>query len=178
VKAVGSEALQRIVQTPEDESRPAWSPDEREIAFSRSARGKELGIFIVSRMGGAERKISDSGTTVAWAPDNKSVLIRDRLQAEPAPFAIFQVDLKSLYKRPLTQPQVGAGDWSFDVSADGRTLALIRYHRPGVSDLYVMPMQGGEPRRLTDWNSILHGPAWAPDGNELVFAVNERLWRI
>jgi Tol biopolymer transport system component len=178
VKAVAAETIQRVVATSAVEGSPAWSPDGKEIAFTRNARTKEQGIFIVSRIGGAERRVSESGTAVAWAPDGKSVLVRDRLHEEPAPSGIFQVDLGSLQRRRLTNPRVGGGDWYFDVSPNGKTVAFIRYQRPGVSDLYVAPMSGGEPRRLTEWNTILFGPAWTPDGKEIIYAVNDRLWRI
>jgi Tol biopolymer transport system component len=178
VKAVGSDVFRPVLRTPEAEYRPAWSPDGREIAFSRAAHGKELGIFIVPRAGGSERRVSQTGTAVAWIPNGRSILIRDRLDSEPGPSAIFEVDVDSLSRRRLTEPRIGAGDWSFDVSPDGATIALIRYQRPGLADLYVMPITGGEPRRLTNWNSVLSGPAWTPDGKEIVYAVNDRLWRI
>ncbi|HET8549717.1 MAG TPA: DUF5050 domain-containing protein [Bryobacteraceae bacterium] len=178
VKPVGSETIHRVVATSAAEGSPAWSPDGREIAFARAARGKEQGIFIVSRVGGAERRVSETGTAVAWTPGGHSVLVRDRLHEEPAPSAIFEVDLRSLRRRRVTEPGLGGGDWYFDVSPNGEKVAFIRYQRPGVSDLYVAPMIGGEPRRLTEWNTILFGPAWTPDGKEIVYAVNDRLWRI
>ena len=176
VKEVGTEAVQRLVATPAAENFPAWSPDGREIAFHRGRGAKEQGIFIISRIGGPERRISDSGTLVAWTPDGKSLLIRDR--SEGGPFGIRQVFLEDVQHRWLTQPRTGAGDWSFAVSPDGKTVAFVRFERPGVSDLYVMPLEGGEPRRLTAWNSNVGGPAWTPDGNELIYSANERLWRI
>ena len=62
------------------------------------------------------------------------------------------------------------------------TLAFIRYERQGIADLYVVPMQGGEPRRLSNWNAALTGLSWTPDGREIVYSVEEpaagRLWRI
>ena len=126
----------------------------------------------MSQVGGAERQVSASGTHVAWATDSRSVLIRDR-EANTGPFGIFQVFLGTLERRRLTQAPVGIGDWRFDVSPDGTTLAFIRYERPGIADLYVVPMHGGEPRRLTTWNASLTGLAWTPDGRELVYSVEQ-----
>ena len=64
----------------------------------------------------------------------------------------------------------------------GKSLAFIRYERPGIADLYLRSMPGGEPRRLTNWNAALTGLAWTPDGREIVYSVDEpaagRLWRI
>ena len=176
VKAVGSEALRRLTETPSSEVYPAWSPDGHTIAFVRVAEG----IFTMSQLGGAERRVSVSGTWVTWV-DSKSVLIRDR-EGTTGPFGIYQVFVDTLDRRRLAQAPLGAGDWRFQVSPDGTTLAFIRYERPGIADLYVMPLGGGEPRRLSDWNASLTGLVWTPDGREIVYSVEEpaasRLWRI
>ena len=133
----------------------------------------------MSQLGGAERRVSASGTHVGWAGDSKSVLIRDR---QAGPFGIHQVFLDTLERRRLTQAPIGVGDWKFEVSPDGKTLAFIRYERPGIADLYVVSMQGGEPRRLSNWNASITGLSWTPDGREIVYSVAEgvagRLWRI
>jgi Tol biopolymer transport system component len=177
VKAVGSEALRRLTETPDSETSPAWAPDGHTIAFVRTGRG----VFTMSQLGGAERQASASGTHVAWAGDSKSVLIRDR-EGDAGPYGIYQVFLDTLARHRLTQAPVGAGDWRFEVSPDGKTLAFIRYEREGIADLYVMPSGGGEPRRLTNWNAALLGVSWTPDGREIVYSVEElaagRLWRI
>jgi Tol biopolymer transport system component len=169
-----------LTDTPESESSPAWSPDGRDIAFVRDAPNRH-GVFIMSRLGGAEREVSASGTHVAWGGDSKSVLIRDRV-GNAGPFGIHQVFLDTLERRRLTQAPLGIGDWRFEVSPDGKTLGFIRYDRPGIADLYVVAMQGGEPRRLSNWNATLWGLSWTPDGREIVYSVEEpaagRLWRI
>jgi Tol biopolymer transport system component len=70
----------------------------------------------------------------------------------------------------------------FAVSPDGGTLAWIRYGFPGVGDIYLTSMQGGEPRRLTDWAASVGGLAWTPDSREIVYSVAhggpKRLFRI
>ena len=177
VKAVGGEALRRLTDTPGSESNPAWSPNGQSIAFVLDGAG----VFTISQLGGAERQVSPSGNQVAWAGDSKSVLIRDR-DGNSGPFSIYQVFLDTLERRRLTQPIGNAGDWRFEVSPDAESLALIRYVRVGIGDLYVVPMRGGEPRRLTNWNTALGGLSWTPDGREIVYSVEEppvgRLWRI
>ena len=177
VKAVDGEALRRLTETPDAETSPAWSPDGQSIAFLRHGHG----VFAMSQLGGAERQISASGTHVAWAGDSKSVLIRDR-ERDTGPFGIYQVFLDTLERRRLTKAPVGDGDWRFEVSPDGGTLAFIRYEKRGIADLYVVPMRGGEPRRLSNWSAAIEGLSWTPDGREIVYSVDEpaasRLWRI
>jgi Tol biopolymer transport system component len=177
VKAVGSEALRPLTATPVSETSPAWSPDGHSIAFVRDGQG----VYTMSQLGGDERRVSPSGTHVAWAGDSKSVLIRDR-ERNTSPFGIYQVFLDTLDRRQLTQAPVGAGDWRFEVSPDGRTLAFIRYEKVGIADVHVVSMGGGEPRRLTSWNAAIDGVSWTPDGREIVYSVDvppaSRLWRI
>jgi Tol biopolymer transport system component len=177
VKAVGNEALRRLTETPESETNPAWSPDGDSLAFVREGHG----VFTTSQLGGPERRVSATGTHVAWAADSRSVLIRDR-ERNTGPFGIYQVFLDSLDRRRLTQAPLGDGDWKCDVSPDGSTLAFIRYEKRGIADVYVVPMEGGEPRRLSNWSAAIDGLSWTPDGREIVYSVDEptasRLWRI
>lgn len=54
------------------------------------------------------------------------------------------------------------------ISPDGKTLAVSAGDGGKGSRIYVLPIEGGEPRRITERGpSYLHG--WAPDGKTLVF---------
>ena len=176
IKSVDGEGLRRLTSGGFD---PAWSPDGREIAFSRL--GTNGGVFVISQLGGVERKIADSGSNAAWTPDSTTLLVRDREVAND-PYSIFSISLKTLERRRVTRPTIPIGDWKCAVSPDGAKLAFIRSGIPGLSDVYLVPIAGGEPRRITDWNGALNGLAWTPDGQEIVYDVEEtggpRLWRI
>ena len=134
----------------------------------------------MSQLGGSEIRISRTGANPAWTPDSRSVLIHDRVDGRPA--GIFQISLQNLERRQITQPTSGAGDWKFAVSPDGKTLAFDRGRRLGVSDIYVVPMSGGEPVRRTNWNAAFGGVVWTTDGSELIYNVGYgwpmTLWRI
>jgi Tol biopolymer transport system component len=176
IKDVAGESRRRLTETPApiSENSPAWSPDGREIAFARVGyAGKPIpnpGVYIVSVLGGPERKVSPSGRNPKWTPGGHELLIRDHLDSS-RPAGIFLVDLQSLRRRQVTQPSSGYGDWKFDLSPDGTTIAFIRYERAGVADIHTVPMAGGEPRRLTDWSASISGLTWTPDGREIIFDV-------
>ncbi len=167
VKAVDGDALRRLTDTPAAEVHSAWSPDGREIAFVRAGQG----VFIVSALGGAERRISGSGSMAGWTPDSRSLLVRDR--TDEGPHGIFRIELATGTRRQVTRPPRGIGDWVFAVSPDGSTVAFVRYGMPGISDVYVAPIAGGEPRRRTNWNATISGVSWASDGREILYSVAE-----
>lgn len=54
------------------------------------------------------------------------------------------------------------------VSADGKLLAISDQSQQGASLIYVLPLDGGAPRRVTDQGpSYWHG--WSPDGKTICF---------
>lgn len=53
-------------------------------------------------------------------------------------------------------------------SPDGRTLALLS-NRDGENQIYLIPVDGGEARALTESKTGISSFEWAPDGKRLVF---------
>jgi dipeptidyl aminopeptidase/acylaminoacyl peptidase len=75
--------------------------------------------------------------------------------------------------RPLTS---GTHDSSARWSPDGRTLAFLRVPeqkdkdgKPQPAQIYLLSMEGGEARPLTDLPKGAGGLAWAPDGRSIAF---------
>jgi dipeptidyl aminopeptidase/acylaminoacyl peptidase len=55
-------------------------------------------------------------------------------------------------------------------SPDGTQLAFVSDRDGEKKQLFVLPLQGGEPRRLSDLPEDVEDPAWSPDSKRLVFA--------
>ncbi len=69
--------------------------------------------------------------------------------------------------RPLTDgPHADTGP---RFSPDGTRLAFIST-REKVAAIYVLPLDGGEPRRLTDRDGSISDFAWSPDGRRIAYA--------
>jgi Tol biopolymer transport system component len=159
----------------------AWSPDGRSIAFVRN--GINNGIYSVPALGGPERKLTDMTGAFAWSPDGKTLAVSSS-DSPNGPLGIFLLTLGSGEKRKLTSSQPGSfGDTSPSFSPDGRTLAFIRNPSYQVNDIYLVPVTGGEPRRLTFDNLELNRSlSWTADGQEVIFSSPRgglpSLWRV
>jgi Tol biopolymer transport system component len=171
---------------------PAWSPDGRTIAFVRNS-DSGVGLYVVPAVGGTERPIANLRRRSAqfrlrildWSGDGRALVVVDQ-NAPEEPFYILRVSIDTAERHQLTSPPPQSyGDVLPAVSADGLTLAFTRFFAPGTSDIFVLPIAGGEPRRLTFDDSVITGIAWSEDGRSLVFS-SERgatagagsLWRI
>ena len=55
-------------------------------------------------------------------------------------------------------------------SPDGTRLAFTSNRTGTTSQLYVMPVAGGEPRKLTSLKEDVTEPVWSPDGTRIAFA--------
>jgi Tol biopolymer transport system component len=179
VKLIDTGAPLRLTNHPGSDRGPAWSPDGRYIAFTRQYEGAS-GLFMVPALGGAERRLVTLGfradyqsglpPTVDWSPDGKSIVFSDR--ASPAAHnSLFLLSIDDLERRRLTAPTSGStGDSSPAFSPDGQTVAFVRWSGEALGEIHLMPVTGGEPRRLTFDNTEIWGLDWAPGGNEIVFS--------
>jgi dipeptidyl aminopeptidase/acylaminoacyl peptidase len=59
-------------------------------------------------------------------------------------------------------------------SPDGSRLAFVSNRDGAHKQLYVLPVAGGEPLRLTDLDEDVTGAAWSPDGTRLAFVSRVR----
>ncbi len=116
-----------------------------------------------------------------WAPDGKVLSFSEPVGSGQSS-RLSSLSLSDRTVRPLTSPQNHEFDCVPAYSPDGSNLAFIRGFLGGaVGDLFVLPVSGGEPRRLTSGN-FSGSPAWTEDGKELIFSSGmggaQTLWRI
>src|ERR1051325_290096 len=69
------------------------------------------------------------------------------------------------------------------VSPDGRTIAFtitdpdVAANKPR-TQIYLVPMEGGEPRALTSGDQSSESPRWSPDGKRLAYISDSQVWTI
>lgn len=185
----------KLTATPANESSPVWSLDGRFIAFRRQT-GARNEVFVIPAMGGSERKVYEVAAKpyvqsalwarlLGWVNENLLAVVDKSSPVEP--FSIFLLSLTSGEKRRLTSPPAGYdGDTNPTLSPDGQTLAFVRSRNFGgfgsATDIYVIPVSGGEAQQLTSDSRPVAGLAWDADGRSIVFSSNRvgtfGLWRI
>lgn len=90
------------------------------------------------------------------------------LETNEAKSRLYRVAVSGGEAMPLTAPEHSSA--SPAVSPDGRRVAFTRKDAKGKAQLHVMPLDGGESRRLTDFPLGCFDPRWLPDGSAVIVA--------
>jgi len=178
LKAVGAGTRPiRLTDHPSQEQFPAWSPDGRQIAFVREG-DDGAAIYTMPSLGGQEKKLIDvvgmvrTGTGIyalpvlSWSPDGQWIALSEK-PSEDEPARPVRVAVASGEKHPVA-PSTG-GEWFYpSYSPDGSLLAIVG-GPIWSNDVWVQPVDGGEPRRLTHGQYFYCGrPAWTSDGSAIL----------
>lgn len=191
VKLIDEGTPLRLTTDTADDICPVWSPDNRQIAFVRRfGDGQREGIYLISSLGGTERKVAEiaanrygSRPRLSWSADGKFLATIDKSSQEELS-SIYLLSIETGEKRKLTSPsREFIGDSCPAFSPDGQILALIRSSSESVEDIYLLPVAaGGEPKRLTFDNALLSTLAWTADGRQIIFSSTREgissLWKI
>ncbi|MGH7911322.1 MAG: S9 family peptidase, partial [Candidatus Dormibacteraceae bacterium] len=144
----GGETRQ-LTTTAGKDTAPAVSPDGRQVAFL-SDRGGKAQIWVIPVDGGEARAVTalDQGVggPPLWSPDGTLLAFSAGPQHPP--------------RDPSRPYRITRAIYRFDG---------LGYLDDVKQDLYVVPAQGGEARRLTDDGRMNANPRWAPDGRGLVY---------
>ena len=188
VKDVDSPTALRLTTSAASECCPAWSPDQRSLAFLRLVENEAV-LLTMPAMGGPEqRRLGLTpwfGSALSFSPDGRLVAYSDR-STPGGPFIAKLLDLATGKVRPLTtaSPEF-SGDAFLRFSPDGRYVALARLSASrdvATADVYVVPVEGGEPQRVTRDEHFVGELDWTQDSREILFLSDRtlvlRLWRV
>ena len=155
--------------------RPAWSPDGKQLVFSRH-KGNRIELALMSADGTGEKTLTTGKFPqydACWSPDGAKLAFTHVAQTPG------QGNLEVyLAKLDVFEPQKFAGDqgklsheeypaWS----PDGKWIAYSSTHE-GNQELYVADAEGANHRRLTNDPAFDAHPAWSPDGRQIVCATS------
>ena len=190
VKLIAAGSPLRLTAGTGSESSPTWSPDGQQIAFLRESKGGNGEVLLVPSLGGPERKLGEvsvraeynyTDKNLDWSPDGKSLAVVTRTLPH-APYRISLMSVETGEQRYLTSPPPNfIGDSNPAWSPDGKQLAFIRMANTIVSDIYLQPVAGGSPRRLTSDDRLIGGLCWNANGREVIYSSNRgglfTLWK-
>ena len=166
---------------------PAWSPNDRFLAYVRRLDGEHQ-VAIVPSIGGRSRPVLRFPQrrihSIAWSPDtSQRVLAVSGQRHSHQAFGLFALVPETDSVSALTAPPLWSnGDTLPAFSPDGTRIAFLREEISGVGDIYVMPADGGSPTRVTTDRTTIHGLTWSSDGGDILFVARRNglfgLWRI
>ncbi|HET7599649.1 MAG TPA: protein kinase [Gemmatimonadales bacterium] len=154
-----------LVATTREESRGAWSPDGRRIAFNSDRLG-EMNLWVRELAGGGERQLTTGpggDYQPNWSPDQRSIAF---FSARAGNADIWAVRLADGRLTQLTQ------DPGMDInpfySPDGGRIAFFS-DRSGRGEVWLMSADGTGQRQLSTTGAGGHFLRWAPDGSAIFF---------
>jgi Tol biopolymer transport system component len=148
------------------------SPDGSEVLYDGNLIGKSSSVYVVSSLGGASRRIAETGFSARWRPDGQLIgYIRNGRYFAPT---------ESRKREFWTVKPDGSGNRltfvdslsylfsasDFDWSPDGKSVAWLRGY-PDREEIVVRDLKSGTERQLTDFRMYLSGIAWA--SNDRIF---------
>ena len=145
---------------------PVFSPDGKEIAFSRAEVDGSWHIWVVSVGSGEQRRLTSSALPEIYprfSRDGKWVIY---CTWSPQADRVWRVPLRGGPPEPLT-PQRDEDDQYADISPDGRWLAFTRVEH-GEARVVRQEIGSGTARPVT--NRLSTVPRWSPDGRSIAFA--------
>ena len=147
---------------------PAWSPDQRTIAFT-SYRGSTAGLYLRNIYEGKETPVSTKGTnySAAFSPDGKKLAFCS-MMTEEGNAEIYILDLASMKTRRLTfnSATETAPSWS----PTGREIAFTTDRLgAGSPQIYIMDAEGSNVRKASFGGNYHDAPAWAPTSERIAF---------
>ena len=159
---------------------PAWSPDERYIAFGRvDASG--AAYYAIPALGGTERKIANANPIefaggLDWSPDGKYLVVAEATAPGSSLPGIFFISVDSGEKRALN---VRMGTWHFVsrpvFSPDGKNIAFACGSGYLSAEVCVAPVSGGNARVLPAQQAGISGMAWTANSRRIVFSTGGTL---
>ncbi len=119
--------LRRLTRGPAWDGGPAWSPDGRKIAFTRTIPpGEGSGpwqsdVYVINVDGSGERNLTGDGVSSGpvWSPDGQKIAFTSWRDGKPG---IYVMNADGSGRRRLMRNGGGLPSWS----PDGRKIAFVR----------------------------------------------------
>ncbi len=171
---INGKNLQRLTNQGKHNPDPDWSPDGQSIAFESIVNGR-FGIYVMDADGKNIRQIIDQQhvggvpSHPAWSPDGKQIACQ-----------VANIDGSGIYimdtdgQNPRRVSPLGTWNYNPTWSLDGKWIAYDAFDG-GANPLqnlnggnvgrhiFIVSVEGGEPRQITQHPGLHYSPAWVPE---------------
>jgi serine/threonine-protein kinase len=175
VRQISGGRIIALTDSTESADWPRWSPDGSQIIYSTP-----LHTYLVPSLGGNPVPFSDTlGITscVFSSKGDRVACAGSRPMSFAASAGIYVAGVRGENARVLPGTVSDRGSFAPAWSADDRFIAYVDGNSqflagPSLGNLApsaiaIVPVGGGEPRRITAFTSLNTSPVWMPDGNIL-----------
>jgi TolB protein len=156
----------QLTSTKEDDAQPDWSPDGKQIVFSR---GPSTRLYVINADGSGARRVGDQEvdeTEPAWSPDGRWIAY-SRRDPGTSIRELWLVRPDGSQRRRLTK--LGGVAQAPSWSPDGRLIAFSADVGDSRFDIYTVGADGKNVQLVTSGEDSFE-PAWSPDGKTIAFS--------
>ena len=152
---------------------PSFSPDGKSLAMTLSKDGNPE-VYVLTLATGTMRRLTRHAgidTEPTWAPTGRQLAFISDRTGSPA---LYVMDAEGTSVRQLT-----SGGFHTQPRWSPKGDAIAYTARQGVHDIWLINVDGSNPRRLTGGGGDNQGSTWAPSGRHLAFQSNRNgRWQI
>ena len=136
------------------------------VAFSQKGKEKILVTDMTKIKQVASVSIAPDGKKAIYALRTNESNETDKLDFDYRSH-LWLTDFQTVKQLTRGTESVGSATWS----ADSKQIAFSRNVK-GKSQIFLMPLDGGEAFQLTDFKYGASNPQWSPDGSKILFSIN------
>lgn len=168
---------QRLMDSPLKDAVPRWSPDGKQIIFSREKRREDkpgqqqIDVFLMNSDGSFPQQLTHHigiSSSPVWSADGERIAFGSNHSGF---WNIHVIDIGNRESQQLTHNEdrrhtISVHDWS----PSGKNIAYSATTPPAWRTIYIMDTNGENPRPLVKGAGTLRYSArWSPDGQKILY---------